>query len=282
MEQNQKRKSGKYYLALCLALIIFLFVIAGLWNLAFGQTTNTYTKKKAKPRYELARTPKSPSTKLLQKEGFFVSYNTTTLCPNYVAWELTSSESKGKIAERTNWFEEDNTLSEDVQVKYSDYSNSRYDRGHMCPSGDNKYSQKAMEDCFLMTNICPQAKNLNKGAWNDLEMQCRYWAKKYGSVYIACGPIFDSDHPKKIGKRRKISVPDRFFKVVMTYGKESKAIGFIFPNDDVYDSWKNYVVSVDEIEQITGFDFFYQLNDLLEERIESKKTLNGWSVSANF
>ena len=68
----------------------------------------------------------------------------------------------------------------------------------------------------------------------------------------------------------------------MTYGKESKAIGFIFPNDDVYDSWKNYVVSVDEIEQITGFDFFYQLNDLLEERIESKKTLNGWSVSANF
>ncbi|MBR3530333.1 MAG: DNA/RNA non-specific endonuclease [Bacteroidaceae bacterium] len=282
MEQNQKRKSGKYYLALCLALIIFLFVIAGLWNLAFGQTTNTYTKKKAKPRYELARTPKSPSTKLLQKEGFFVSYNTTTLCPNYVAWELTSSESKGKIAERTNWFEEDNTLSEDVQVKYSDYSNSRYDRGHMCPSGDNKYSQKAMEDCFLMTNICPQAKNLNKGAWNDLEMQCRYWAKKYGSVYIACGPIFDSDHPKKIGKRRKISVPDRFFKVVMTYGKESKAIGFIFPNDDVYDSWKNYVVSVDEIEHITGFDFFYQLNDLLEERIESKKTLNGWSVSANF
>ena len=218
MEQNQKRKSGKYYLALCLALIIFLFVIAGLWNLAFGQTTNTYTKKKAKPRYELARTPKSPSTKLLQKEGFFVSYNTTTLCPNYVAWELTSSESKGKIAERTNWFEEDNTLSEDVQVKYSDYSNSRYDRGHMCPSGDNKYSQKAMEDCFLMTNICPQAKNLNKGAWNDLEMQCRYWAKKYGSVYIACGPIFDSDHPKTIGKRRKISVPDRFFKVVMTYG----------------------------------------------------------------
>ena len=282
MEQNQKRKSGKYYLALCLALIIFLFVIAGLWNLAFGQTTNTYTKKKAKLRYELARTPKSPSTKLLQKEGFFVSYNTTTLCPNYVAWELTSSESKGKIAERTNWFEEDNTLSEDVQVKYSDYSNSRYDRGHMCPSGDNKYSQKAMEDCFLMTNICPQAKNLNKGAWNDLEMQCRYWAKKYGSVYIACGPIFDSDHPKKIGKRRKISVPDRFFKVVMTYGKEPKAIGFIFPNDDVYDSWKNYVESVDEIEQITGFDFFYQLNDLLEERIESKKTLNGWSVSASF
>ena len=250
MEENHKRKSGKYYLVLCLALIIFLFVIAGLWNLAFGQSTNTYTKKKSRPRYELVRTPKSPSTKLLQKEGFFVSYNTTTLCPNYVAWELTSSESKGKIAERTNWFEEDNTLSEDVQVKYSDYNNSRYDRGHMCPSGDNKYSQKAMEDCFLMTNICPQARNLNKGAWNDLEMQCRYWAKKYGSVYIACGPIFDSDHPKKIGKRKKISVPDRFFKVVMTKGKEPKAIGFIFPNDDVNDSWKNYVVSVDEIEKI--------------------------------
>jgi len=281
MERNQNRKSGKYYLVLCLALIIILFVIAGLWNLAFGQT-NSYTKKKSKPRYELVRTPKKPNTQLLQKEGFFVSYNTTTLCANFVAWELTSSESKGKIAERTNWFEEDNTLSEDIQVKYSDYSNSRYDRGHLCPAGDNKYSQKAMEDCFLMTNICPQAKNLNKGAWNDLEMQCRYWARKYGCVYIACGPIFDSDHPKKIGKKRKISVPDRFFKVVMTKGKEPKAIGFIFPNDDVYDSWKNYAVSVDEIEKITGFDFFYQLDDLLEERIESKKTLNGWSISSNF
>lgn len=281
MEENHKRKSAKYYLVLCLALIIILFVIAGLWSLTFGQNTKS-VKQQSKPRYELTRTPKSSSTKLLQKEGFFISYNTSTLCPNYVAWELTSTESKGNLAERTDWFEEDHTLSEDIQVKFSDYSGSRYDRGHMCPAGDNKYSQKAMEDCFLMTNMCPQARNLNKGAWNDLEMQCRYWAKKYGSVYIACGPIFDSPNPKKIGKKHKVSVPDRFFKVVMTRGKNPKAIGFIFPNDDVNDSWKNYVVSVDEIEKITGFDFFYQLDDKLEEKIESMNTLSKWSVSAYY
>ena len=117
MEENHKRKSAKYYLVLCLALVIILFVIAGLWSLTFGQNTKSVTKQ-SKPRYELTRTPKSSSTKLLQKEGFFISYNTSTLCPNYVAWELTSTESRGNLAERTDWFEEDHTLSEDIQVKF--------------------------------------------------------------------------------------------------------------------------------------------------------------------
>lgn len=219
------------------------------------------------------------SEMIMFKSQFIISYNVQTLCPNYVCWSLNSQRANGKV-QRTNKFYADNAMGESSKVDFYDYNGSGYDRGHMCPAGDNKNTQKAMEESFMMTNICPQNHDLNTGAWNDLEVQCRSWAKNYGTLYICCGPIFDSKTPKTIGQRKKmkIAVPDRFFKVILTMGRVPKAIGFIYPNEPCNGDMREYAVSVDKVEKETSMDFFYQLEDKQEKELEKVCNPGAWGI----
>ena len=132
-----------------------------------------------------------------------------------------------------------------------------------------KWNRQAMIESFYMSNICPQVGNLNRGDWNDLEELCRDWADKYGRIYIACGPIFDSKSPKRIGGH-KVAVPDRFFKVILIYNRKNPiALGFIFKNIARSQDLEKYMVTVDSVENVTGMDFFSKLPDEVENRIES-------------
>lgn len=216
---------------------------------------------------------------LLFKSQFIISYDVVKLCPYYVCWSLTPERAYGKV-QRTDNFHGDPVMNDRTRVETFDYNGSGYDRGHMCPAGDNKNTNKAMDESFSMTNICPQNHNLNTGLWNDLEIQCRSWAKNYGTVYICCGPIFDNDHPKTIGQRKdiKIAVPDRFFKVVLTMGRVPKAIGFIFPNKSCSGDMRDYAVSVDKVEKETKMDFFFQLDDKQENELERECNPSAWGI----
>ena len=123
---------------------------------------------------------------------------------------------------------------------------------------------------FYMSNICPQNPNLNRGDWNDLEEKSRQWAKKYGAVYIACGPIYDTKRPKRIGNN-KVAVPHAFYKVILINDKKNpQAIGFIFPNSAGHKPLKKYMVTVDSVEKRTDIDFFPALPDEIENRIEAE------------
>ena len=203
----------------------------------------------------------------LNKTGFTVSYNNDYKTPYWVAWELTSQETSGE-EDRKDKFYPDPELPE-PRAEHSDYTNSGYDRGHMAPAADMKWSEKAMEESFYMSNICPQNQKLNRDDWGDLEEACRSWAQKYGSVYIACGPIYDSKSPKRIGEH-KVAVPDRFFKVVLITSTSTPiAMGFLFDNKAHHQALKNYMVTVDEVETTTGLDFFSLLPDDVEDKIEA-------------
>ena len=126
-----------------------------------------------------------------------------------------------------------------------------------------------MKESFYMSNICPQNRKLNRDDWGDLEESCRKWAEKYGTVYIACGPIYDTKSPKRIGEH-KVAVPDRFFKVVLIYNRKNPiAMGFLFENKAHHQHLKNYMVTVDQVEEATGLDFFSKVPDSIEKRIES-------------
>ena len=149
------------------------------------------------------------------------------------------------------------------------------DRGHMCPSGDNKWDKTAQQQSFLMTNICPQNRNLNAGDWNEMENQCRKWAKQYGRIYIVAGPILYNQKHKTIGKA-KVVVPEAFFKVVLCMEGTPKAIGFIYKNEAGNRPKGDYVNSIDAIERITGFDFFPALEDALEAKVEAEANLADW------
>ena len=213
---------------------------------------------------------------LVEHEGFTLLFDTRTMCPLWVAWELTADETRGKVTRQGVDFKADESVPEQYQVEMWDYNGGQYGRGHMCPAGDMKWSQKAMQDCHYMTNICPQNAELNKVWWEHLERACRQWARQDGAVQIVCGPVFP-DTPKRFGKKHKVAVPKGFYKVVLSMkeGRE-KALGFYYTNDDAPQPMEDAVRSVNEIERLTGIDFFSSLPDELENRVEAMTDLRAW------
>lgn len=227
--------------------------------------------------YELARLNNHQPEQVIEHLGYTVSYNPQWLVPNWVAYELTSSETNG-VQERSNHFKPDPLVKGDPVVT-SDYSKSGYDRGHMAPAADMKWSEHAMRESFYMTNICPQIHNLNAGDWKDLEELARDWAQKYGSIYIACGPIVEANY-QTIGKNHSIAVPSAFYKVFLRQTRKGWAsIGFIMPNKAGNRPLMTYMFTVDEIEEQTGIDFFYNLPDSIEFQVENSYTISDWSLS---
>lgn len=213
----------------------------------------------------------------LQHTGFVVSYNTSMCTPSWVAWELTSEETTGPISRKDYDFAPDPILDTHYQVEKQEYANSGYDRGHMCPAGDMGWSSSAMNDCHYMTNICPQAPKLNHVYWERLETACRRWADLYGSIYIVCGPIYNKGKHITIGSKHAIVVPDGYFKVVITLIEgEEKGIGFYYRNEDVRQTMEHAALSIRQVEELTEYDFFRELPDEVEKRIESQNKLSSW------
>lgn len=201
--------------------------------------------------------------------GYTLAYDAQNKTPQWVAWELTKAETQGK-KKRNDKFQED-PLVRGVKVTNNDYAGSGYDRGHMAPAGDMKWSTQAMEESFYMTNMCPQLHSLNAGDWNELENRCREWAKKYNKVYIVCGPIYRKQRKAKYIGKNRIRVPDEFYKVVLIYEKQKTvALGFLFEHKKGQKPLKEYLTTVDHIENITGLDFFPALPDDLEKRLEAE------------
>ena len=226
-------------------------------------------KQKSMPLEQPAPMKNVPE-QILKRKSYITSYNKDTKIPNWVAWHLTSGHTRGNLQRHDNLFHEDMDVTTG-RVTDDDYYNSGYDRGHMCPAGDNKWDQKAMNETFLFTNICPQIHALNEGPWNDLEMACRRWAQKYGDIYIVCGPLLSEGVHRTIGKRRVV-VPERFFKVILCMQDKPKAIGFIYDNNSRNSNKMfSHATTIDEIERLTGIDFFPSLEDKIENVVEAER-----------
>lgn len=211
-------------------------------------------------------------------EGFRLAFNHGNRTPDWVAWELLGSETDGAES-RTDKFWSDSSLEGCPST--ADYRNSGYDRGHMCPAGDQKWSAGAMRDCFVMANMCPQDHKLNTGAWNTLENKERTWARRDSAIVIVAGPLYDKADTKKIGDNN-VRVPGAFFKVIAApYLKEPRAIAFVFPNMPAPGNMQQYVMSVDEVEKLTGLDFFHNLPDDIENRIEPASSFVEWNRKYN-
>jgi endonuclease G len=205
---------------------------------------------------------------VIHRTGYTLAYDAKTRTPQWVAWELTKKETQGTV-ERSNDFQPDPDVK-GAKVVTKDYSHSGYDRGHMAPAADMKWSKKAMMESFYMSNICPQDHNLNTSDWSELENKSRQWARRYGKVYIVCGPIYNGKRNEYIGDHR-VKVPDAFFKVVLINEKKKQcAMGFYFENEAGERKLQEYLVPVDHIEQLTGMDFFSALPDNLEDRLEAE------------
>ena len=227
---------------------------------------------------EMVTTPETIPSQIVNYEGMTLSFNKDLHIPNWVAWELTATEVSGTFPRDDNFRGDDNVIG---SAEKWDYSYSGYDRGHMAPAGDMKWSAKAMDESFYMTNMCPQAKSLNTGAWKRLEEKCRQWAEIDSAIIVICGPIVTDPINEYIGDS-KVAVPQRFFKVILSpYIENPRGIGFIMPNAKVPGGMQAAAVSIDEVEQVTGYDFFSSLPDEVENDVESQCKFHYWSTLKN-
>lgn len=213
---------------------------------------------------------------IIRHKAYTICYRESYEQAEYSAYCIEEKELE-KAAKRSDDFRPDDKVST-CSATLADYKGSGYDRGHLSPAADFAYDEEAMSESFFMSNMSPQAGSLNRGIWKDLESNVRTWAKDYGKVYVISGPVLEKDASEydSIGKN-KVTIPQFYYKIVlMPESKDSDknffAMAFIFPNRKCEGTIWDYQVTVNEVEKRTNLDFFSQLPDTLEEKIESEIT----------
>lgn len=200
--------------------------------------------------------------------GYDKNHNITS----WVAYNLNKAETV-RSAGRSDDFFNDPELRVPRQATNADYYRSGYDRGHLAPAADMGFDQMAMDQSFFLTNIVPQNPTLNRGLWAELERGVRQQVQIDQDLYIVSGVlVVDGKH--NLGP---MTVPDYLYKIICDYqGPEVKMIAFLIPNSSPTKEMREYVVSVDQLEALTNIDFFVELEDKLEERLESGISTTGW------
>jgi endonuclease G, mitochondrial len=213
---------------------------------------------------------------LMLKQGYAVSYSRHRGTPNWVSWQLNSSW-LGNVERSEAWRNDGRLPPDTYQVAPTDYQRSGYDRGHMLPLADRTKSAALNAETFLMTNIIPQASDNNKGAWRDLETEARDLAKQGKELYIISGVVGE----KEAIASGKVIAPQSTWKVIVVLdrvGSDSGDVGFNtrviavnIPNKDgIHSDWKQYITSVDRIEDATGYDLLSEVPFWVQWAIESR------------
>ena len=219
---------------------------------------------------------------LMQKPQYSLSYSRSKATPNWTAWRLDSSWIGS--TPRQDDFRPDTTLPAPwYQVTPEDYSEPVYDRGHMCPSGDRTNSIPNNSATFLMTNMVPQHPDNNQGPWEDFESYCRTLAGQGNEIYIISGPVGNFGTIGATSQNRVV-VPTATWKVVLVLPngtndlrrvtKNTRAFGVVVSNVPPIDRngvWRSYRVTVDAVENLTGYNFFSAIPKNTQELLERKR-----------
>lgn len=218
--------------------------------------------------------PTSTTGVVVFHDNYSLSYNEKYEQAEWVFYELKNRNVSNNNFQRPYFIFDPKIKTQSAD--YRNYKNSRYDRGHLCPAGDMKFSKEAFDETFYTSNISPQKNDFNGGVWNRLEQKTRYWSQKYNDIYVVTGGIL-TEGLETIGKE-KVAVPKYFYKILMdeTDG-EFKMIAFLVPHESSKKPLYDFVVSVDEIEKLTGIDFFPALPDTIENELEQRSDYKSWS-----
>ena len=210
---------------------------------------------------------------LVKHRHYMLSYNEAYEQAAWVAYGLKASQLSSAERKRPYFIE-------DPQVKtfsadWKNYKNSGYNRGHLCPAGDRKFSKYAYEETFFTSNISPMKPEFNAGVWNRLELQVRNWVRHYDSLYVITGGVLRKGLPA-IGYE-KVAVPDAFYKIVVRGAlSDPEVLAFLIPHEETAAQLSSFSVSVDQLERLTGIDFFPGLADVLEDQLESEVAVSSW------
>lgn len=225
-------------------------------------------------QYELPAT--GVREQLVKHTLFTLSYNEGYELPSWAAYQLTPEQARATGTFKEKYTEDPLVTTGSPSVK--DYKDAGFIMGQLVPPEDMFTSQKAVEETFLTSNTVPHKPVFNKNVWKKMEMLIREWAAEGNTFYIVTGPVL-TDAPFGTFGSNKISIPERYYKVILDVTGE-RAIAFVLRSNVASGAPRAFAVSVDELEKITGIDFFPALPDELETKLESSKDFTKWNFKA--
>ncbi|WP_248850598.1 DNA/RNA non-specific endonuclease [Thiomicrospira microaerophila] len=230
------------------------------------------------------------TTRVIRNEAFMVGYSEIFGNPLWVKYQVLPKPDNIQRLPRPDRFVHDwrslRCWLHFPCVNHDDYTGTGYDRGHMAPNHviATRYGQNAQHQTFLMTNITPQRPNLNRRAWQRLEeIAANHFSDNLGAFWVVTGPIFD-EKPQFLPGYKMIAIPKAFYKIFIREAEDPneppKVLAFIMPqnlngNEDLSD----FLVSVRDIEQQTGLDFFHKLDDAVEAYVETLIDPQSWQFN---
>jgi endonuclease G, mitochondrial len=212
---------------------------------------------------------------LIHHSAMSLCYNEQHEQPTWVMHVVLPAVEFGNVS-RTDDFRVDPKVTTG-SAERKDYWKSGYDRGHLAPSADFRWSEKAVSESFFYSNMSPQLPEFNRQSWSDLEAWVRRYVGDFQEpVFVVTGGILNDDGLAKLGPN-EVTIPKRYYKVVLDlYGDERKGIAFVMNNGVNEYPVASYVTSINEVERITGLDFFSSLPDEEEERLEAMGSIAPW------
>lgn len=219
----------------------------------------------------------SKEYEIIERKGYSLGYDESIEQARWVSYRLTASEVTNKVASRTGDFRVDPKVSTG-SAALEDYKRSGYDRGHLAPAADMAFSHETMSESFYMSNMSPQRPAFNRGVWQKLESTVRRFAINEESITVIIGGIFiEDEEPIYIGIN-KVRVPEFFYKVILDETPPRKMIAFILPNKGSKKQLDKFVVSVDDVEEATGLDFFAEIKNGEGAKLESEINATQWGL----
>lgn len=213
--------------------------------------------------------PTSTYGEVVKHQYYTLSYSEKDEQAEWVAYKLTPASFTN--IKRADNFREDSSVTTG-SATLDDYKNSGYDRGHLAPAADMSINSTAMSESFFMSNMSPQVASFNRGIWKNLETQVRIWAKSNDSLYVVLGPILD--HPIKTIGTNKVTVPRAYYKTIVIFKNGNiNGIAFLMPNEKSAKTISFFATSIDDVEALTGIDFYHNLAITIQSKIEANKDL---------
>jgi endonuclease G len=256
--------------------VLILVCVLGFWLFENFYTSDTYSQgivagvKRETPKYLM---PSSTTGNLVTHEHFMLSYNERFEQAEWVGYLLKKEHLTYDDRKRPYFIEDPKVKTKSAD--WRNYKGSGYDRGHLCPAGDRRFSKQAYNETFYTSNISPQDRDFNAGVWNRLELQIRQWTKKYGALVVFTGGVLEQGLDE-IGEEG-VDVPRCFYKVIARGGADNlKLIGFLMHGEESTKPLKQFTVSIDEIEKMTGIDFFEKLENETEAKLEREVITKNW------
>ncbi len=218
--------------------------------------------------------PEYQGGEAVQHDYYRLAYSEAYEQAAWVAYMLWPEQLTYQDRERP-FFVEDPKVSTH-SADWRNYRGSGYDRGHLCPAGDMRFSEGAYNQTFYTSNISPQNREFNAGLWNDLELQVRRWCKRYGPLCVITGGILEPGLPV-IGEE-EVAVPARFFKVVVREGSGGiSVLALLMENRPQGGPLQGYLVPLDQVEALSGIDFFPGLSEARQHELEAAVQAEGWT-----